>query len=138
MNMPPLTSGTKMVGGAAIIGVVAGFWNYIKVYLSKIYSLFVVRVSVSGSASTAIAMLLSKQFKCSPLGSKNYYGESEYVRPIKKNQLVGFENIPDEPTIWWRGKKAFDCKWRNSQSKFNFSKGNISEGRIDSRSNRRV
>ena len=95
-----------LFGGAAIMGILVGFWKYIKVYLSKIYSIFIVRVQVRpGQSRKAVAMYLSKFFKCSPFGSKIYSGNNKYVRPVKQNQLVVFEWIPVEPTIWWKGKR---------------------------------
>jgi hypothetical protein len=50
-------------------------------------------------------MLLQNEFKSSPLGVKNIFGRNEYVRTINRNQMVAYEMVPNEPTIWWRGKK---------------------------------
>jgi len=104
IGMPEL-SGGNVFGGAAIVGVVVGFWSYIKLYASKIFSLFVVRIEFNRQTGVAFAILLNKKFKCSPLGKKLYTGYHEYVRPNKRNQIVAFEEIPKEATIWWRGKR---------------------------------
>ena len=98
IGMPEL-SGGNVFGGAAIVGVVVGFWSYIKLYASKIFSLFVVRIEFNRQTGVAFAILLNKKFKCSPLGKKLYTGYHEYVRPNKRNQIVAFEEIPIDPAI---------------------------------------
>ena len=105
MSVMPSLTGGQAIGGVAIFGVIAGFWNKIRLYISKVTSLFIIRIDVKGQLATAVEMLLVKEFKCSPLGKKIYRGDNEYVRPLCRNQLVAFEKIPTESTIWWRGKK---------------------------------
>ena len=90
----------------AIFAVFIAVWNKIKFVFSKITSLIIVRIQVDDwSLTQAISILLNKEFSCSPLGKKSYTGQNEYVRPEKRNILVGFELIPNEPTIWWRNKR---------------------------------
>lgn len=93
----------NIFGGAAIIGLVTGFWEYIKLYATKILSLFVVRILLDRKTTNAMSMLLNKHFTCSHIGKKNYRSKQEYVRPIKRNQVVSYEVVPQEATIWWRG-----------------------------------
>jgi hypothetical protein len=92
--------------GMAGIGIIVGMWGKIKLYASKIFSLLVIKVETdSYTVTEAFKILLMTEFKCSPLGTKKYGGEHEYVRPIGRNQLVSMEIIPKEPTVWWRGRK---------------------------------
>lgn len=99
-----------MFGGAAVVGILAAGWDKLKLYLSKLYSLIFVCIQTEGSLSLALTELLMKEFKCSPVGKKKYSGINEYVRPIERAQLVGFEQIPEEPTIWWRGFRPIVVK----------------------------
>lgn len=114
---------TGAFGGAAILGAIAGFWNYIKIYLSKIRSLFIVSIDINYQLSSAVKMLLQNEFKCSPLGNKNYYGFNEYVRPKQRNQLICVETIPKEPTMWRRGKRFLFVSEENSDIKLTFIRG---------------
>lgn len=88
-----------------MFGGVIALWAQIKVYLLKIYGLFVVRMIIQDQAAYAFKRLLWLEFNCSPLGAKIFYRCNEYVRPVQRNQVVAFEKIPKEPTIWWRNRK---------------------------------
>lgn len=105
MNLPTAGAPGKAIFGGALIGGIIAAWGQIKIYLLKIYGLFIVRVQIHGQASYAFKQLLWNEFSCSPLGEKVYYGGNEYVRPISRTQLVMFENLPKEPTVWWRKKR---------------------------------
>ncbi len=104
---PPIMQSdpSNIFGGAAIFGVIIGFWSYVKMYLFKFYSLFVIKIILTDQVSIAMTTYLQAEFKCSPIGGKNYTGYNDYIRPLNRNQLVAFENIPSEPTIWWKNKK---------------------------------
>ena len=97
-------TGGGILGSAAIIGILVGFWQYIKIYLFKIFNIFIVNVELKDTAAKAMAIHLTNHFKCSFMGSKTYVGSSEFIRPVKRNQVVAYESIPTEPTIWWKGK----------------------------------
>ena len=94
----------NLLVGGAVGGMILGLWGQIRVVALKVAGLFVVRMSVrGGSIQEAVARLLMSEFKCSPVGMKDFSGITEYVRPEKRNLLVAMEKIPLEPTIWWRG-----------------------------------
>jgi hypothetical protein len=98
--------GTTVVGGAAGIGIITALWNKIKIYASKIYSLLVVRISCQGwDLNRGVALLLTKEFKCSRWGVKQYCGASEFIKPLRQYQEVALELIPAESTLWWRNYK---------------------------------
>jgi hypothetical protein len=91
------------MGGAAI-GAAAGFLSQIRMILGKIAGLFIVRVEIqSYQLNESFKRMLVSEFKCSPLGKKKYVGGTEYVRPEQRNMLIALEEIPEEPTVWWRG-----------------------------------
>ena len=57
MNPVETTSPTTLFGGAAIIGILVGVWNYIKLYFSKIVSIFIVVYEVDDvELSVALAI----------------------------------------------------------------------------------
>jgi len=103
---PISTSPTTLFGGAAVIGLLAGVWDYIKLYFSKIMSLvIVVYESENQELNTALSIYFHKHFKCSSFGIKLYSAKHEYIRPKQRNQIVAYEKLPEEPTIWWKGKR---------------------------------
>ena len=91
---------TSLLAGGAVFGGAIAAWGQIKTYLLKAYGLFVIRFDVKYDIAHAMRQLLWSEFSCSPLGKKSYVGSNEYVRPIQRNQVVGFEKVPNEPTIW--------------------------------------
>jgi len=97
----------EIFGGMTIGAIVLGAWERVKLYFSKAWSLLFISARFGqndGSAlATAFHQLLMAEFKCSRIGIKNFIAVNEYVRPLKKGQLVAFETIPNQPTVWWRG-----------------------------------
>jgi len=104
-------------------GAVAMLWGNLKLYFSKIVSLFLITVTYDDQLGMAMGTLLNKEFKCSRLGKKNYGGWNEYVRPIERNQLVVYERIPQEPTIWWRGWRPILIAYDGSTITATFLRG---------------
>lgn len=106
-----MSSLPTILGGGAALGVVVGFWGQIKNYALKIYGLFVVRAKVQGhQATAALSSLLRDEFKASKITKKLYRGSTEYVRPHKRNELVAYEMLPSEPTVFWRGWRPLIVK----------------------------
>jgi len=102
--------GPKAIFGGMTAGaVLLAMWDKVRMYLSKIWSLLFISATLGKSDGHALAQafrrLLIREFKCSGIGSKNFVAMTEFVRPLKKGQLVAFETVPNQPTIWWR-------KWR--------------------------
>lgn len=99
---------TTLLGGGAIIAAVYACWDYIKIYLSKIYSLFFVRLSFDDEniKQAAISWVLSNS-KPSKITIRNFIGFTDFVKPISKNQLIAYEIPSTEPTIYWYNKKPF-------------------------------
>lgn len=91
------------LGGAAIFGVLAASWAKIKWALSRISSLFIVRLQLERELARAIALYCWRRMRRSPFGSRRYSSFYEYVRPIHRNQVVAFETIGQDPIVFWRG-----------------------------------
>jgi hypothetical protein len=122
MILEGLTAG-KFIGGAAILGLVGTSWGHIKTFFSKCYSLIFVQIAIKGQTKRAMQMLLQNEFKSSPLGIKNFYGRNEYVRTINRNQMVAYEMVPNEPTIWWRGYRPMIIGQQKGGFKVTFLRG---------------
>jgi hypothetical protein len=97
-----------IVGGGAIMAALYAGWDYVKVYLSKVYSLFFVRVSLGDSdeLKKAVVCWLIKNSKQSRFTIPTFTTMTDFVKPLSKNQTVGYE-IPctAEPTVYWVGNK---------------------------------
>ena len=99
-------SGNQLFGSAALLGIITMLWGYIKVYLSKFIGLFIIRGTVTTYGLTRpLILYLLKDFKCSNLSVKTYFGDYVNVISQDKSKLLAFEAIPTEPTIWWDGYK---------------------------------
>jgi hypothetical protein len=110
---------TTMTGMAGF-GLIIGLWNNIKLWFSKIISLFIVTFEIDGySLDKGMSMYLIENFKPSPLGKRNFIGLTEFVQPLKRNQIVVFEKIPYEKTLWMSKKEKFKWIWvvNNGKSK---------------------
>ncbi len=91
------------LGGAAIIGTLAAFWEKIKWVISRMTSLFVVRIHLERELARAIALYCWKTMRRGRFGSRTYAAFHEFVRTIHRNQVVAFESIGDDPVVFWKG-----------------------------------
>ena len=115
---------TAAAGGIAGIGLIAVFWENVKLWGSKLTSTMIVSEEVNGfNAVMAVKMLLMSEFKCSPLGKKWYGGLTEFVRPVGRSQLVVMERVPTEPTLWWRGGKVVLVSSKDEFMSISFIRG---------------
>lgn len=112
--------GAKLLGVAASIGLAIAGWEKIKGIFARFYSIFVVKVRIEGHAAYAMCAYVSQHFHRSKLGELVVTGRNIYVRPKKRNQLVGFKKIPQASTVYWRGLKPMSIKreWDNVQISF--------------------
>jgi len=96
----------NLFAGGAAIGIITVFWNYIKLIFNKCLNIFIVQMDIKNyNMKFAVKYYLINHFTCSPIGKKNYMGVNEYIRPLKRNALVGLESIPEQPTLWRKNKK---------------------------------
>ena len=94
----------SMVGWIAAIGIVGSMWGNIRGFLQKIYNIFVIELEVEDAELTeAVGFLITSEFKNSSVGRRLYTGEVEYVRPRRRSEVVGYEMLPPDYTIFRRG-----------------------------------
>lgn len=97
---------TPLVGGGMLVAALYAGWDYVKMYLSKIYGLFVVRIEVTDNElKQALVVWSFKKLKRFKISVRNFIGWTDFVKPLGKNQFVAFEGPSNEPTICWQGKK---------------------------------
>lgn len=97
---------TPLVGGGMLVAALYAGWDYVKMYLSKIYGLFVVRIEVTDNElKQAFVVWSFKKLKRFKISVRNFIGWTDFVKPLGKNQFVAFEGPSNEPTICWQGKK---------------------------------
>lgn len=110
---------SHLVGGAVGIGVLGVFWEKIKFVFSKLLSLFIVRIHVEEHAARAICLYCWSKMKRSPFGERRYGASTEYVRSIKRYQKIGYEQIGNDPVIFWDGWKPLVIGQINGENKNN-------------------
>lgn len=98
---------TTLVGGGAVVGVLIAAWDYVKVYLSKIYSLFFVRISTKDKVQHALTVWLTYNCKRARITTRVFGSFTNFVKPLNKNQLIVFEDLSPDPTVYWKGKIPF-------------------------------
>ncbi len=91
------------LGGAAIIGTLAVFWEKVKWVINRVTSLFVVRIQLERELARAIALYCWKTMRRGRFGSRTYASFHEFVRTIHRNQVVAFESIGSDPIVFWKG-----------------------------------
>ena len=94
-----------LAGGAAVTGLVATCWGYIRGFYSYITSWMVITISVQGYQSDAIQLLLREEFKASKFGPRLYTAWLLHVRPTRRTQLVTMEVIGKSGRLFWRGRR---------------------------------
>lgn len=82
------------MGGAAAIGIIAGFWQYIKSFLLKIVSIFVVSVSFERyDLRDAMVAYCCKKIPHWKFGNMLFSGGNEYIKPRKRTLFIGYEEL---------------------------------------------
>lgn len=92
-----------LVAGGAAIGIVAGFWRYIKHFISKIFSVFVITVKIEGQMPNAIVSYCSENFRRLPMGGKTFSSYFEYVKPNRRTERIGYEELSRRSSIFMKG-----------------------------------
>ena len=94
-----------LAGGAAITGLVATCWSYIRGFYSYITSWMVISISVQGYQSDALQLLLREKFTASKFGPRLYTAWLLHVRPTRRTQLVTMEVIGKSGRLFWKGRR---------------------------------
>ncbi len=88
--------------GAAIFGVIAASWDKLRWMIGRLFSVFVVHVCLEKDLARAISLHCWKNMRRSPFGMRRYSCFHEFVRPVRKNQVVAFETIGKDPIMFWQ------------------------------------
>jgi hypothetical protein len=97
---------TSLFAGGAIIGTLVGFWSTIKMYLMKIYSLFVVTIHFKNPLAIESALYyLFEHMKVSKIKTHSVVGLCLYKRSINAYRSFLFDMPPTGSQIYWRGWK---------------------------------
>lgn len=100
-----MTSAEQWFSGAALLGVLAASWTRIKLLSWRIFNLLIARARLDGYAEHALCYYLWTEAKRTPFGEKRISGVSEFVQPLDRYQMIGFEKIGRDPQIFWLGWK---------------------------------
>ena len=90
-------------GGAAVTGLLATCWTYVRSFYQYLMSWLIISVTVQGYQSDALQLLVREQFKASRFGPRLYAAWLLHVRPTKRTQLVTMEVIGPGGRLFWNG-----------------------------------
>lgn len=91
------------MGGAFFAGIIASCWGRVKDIFSRIVGLMIIRAKITDDASVALAYYCWTKMKRYNTGEKSFTSIEEFVRPLKRYQIVGMEKIGRQATVFWRG-----------------------------------
>jgi len=98
---------TRWVAGGAIIGLIAGFWNYIKAVLWRAANLFVQRVEINSEyAHNALVSYLIARYRRSGLYDRMFGAWHEHRRDGQYS-LVPYETFGNRNMVFWNGWRPF-------------------------------
>jgi hypothetical protein len=95
----------EWVGLSALFGLIVGFWNHIREWLTRLRSYVIVTVVLDGELARAVSLYCWTKLRRSPFGDRRYAGIVCYVRPVKKYLAVAFEQIGGDRLVFWKGWK---------------------------------
>jgi hypothetical protein len=99
---------TTIVGGGAIAGILYACWNYVKIYLMKIYNLFFITVSLEDEQLRIAGVYwLIKNCRQLSKADKHLIMNNNFIKPINKNGIVAYETLPSNPSVYFYKKIPF-------------------------------
>lgn len=129
LEMMNLTNPATLLGGSAAIGVIVAFWSRIKSFFQYVINLFIVTIHTDPNLHDALCSYCWQRFKFLPMGIKHYSGTTKYVKPVSRNQLVGFEIIGTNTVFFSR--KRFPIFISKSKSNDSGSAGRQSSNELE-------
>lgn len=93
----------KLLGGAFAVGLLAACWSRIKFFSHRLLSLLIVHVRVEEDAGNAVRFWCWTNLARTPFGDRRYCAFTDYVRPVKRYQVIGYETVGTDPIVFWRG-----------------------------------
>jgi hypothetical protein len=94
---------TTLFGGLSLAAIGVAAWGWVRMLLSRVVSLAVVRVQLYDQTANAVQLYCWRHCRRSPFGMVVFGSCNEYVRPRQKYQTVGFETAGADPVLFWRG-----------------------------------
>jgi hypothetical protein len=98
-----IPSTTKLFGGAAIFGVIASGWQYVKMVFTKISSIIIISAEIQGDLSESLSLYFWRKCRRSPFGRRDYRSFDVYIRKNQRRGAVAVEEIGKDPIIFWKG-----------------------------------
>ena len=114
-------------GGAAMTGLLATCWSYVRTLYSYVLSWMIINITVQGYQSEAVMMYLRHNFEASRFGPRNYSGWLLHVRPRRRTQLVSMEIIGSSGKLFWQGWRPI---WISKNAE---GENSVNEGGVTSR-----
>ena len=90
-------------GGAALTGLIATGWGYLRSLYQYFLSWMIISISVQGYQSDAVQLYLREKFTASKFGPRVYAAWLLHVRPVRRTQLVSMEVIGNGGRLFWLG-----------------------------------
>lgn len=129
---------STLFGGAVIGGSLLAFWNQIKVYFSKFYGLFVVRIVFNRNEicySNAMRNFFEKNLKQSKFSLNSLITlcvENRYMRILNRYRTIFLHDLPNEPIIYWKNFKPiiFSHDQKENNLKISFIRWTFDEKKM--------
>ena len=99
----------QLWGSAFLIGLLATCWQQLRTLLVRLCRLLIVQVDVDTELQPAVRRYCWEQASRVTFGMRLYGALSEYVRPLRRQQLVVYEDVGTDPVVMWRGPWPLLC-----------------------------
>jgi len=101
--------GAQIVGLGALAAIVASTWGHIKTIFFKLYSIIFVTIEVKNSTSLTMSTIaqIYREFKPVRIGLRWFIGQSVFVRPIDRVELVSGELLLTTDPVFCLGKRPW-------------------------------
>ena len=103
-----------LAGYGAVIAVVATAWRQFVSFFKWVFGLVICCAVVKNDAADAVASYTFDKGVRSPFGVKLFGGSKAYVNTSRRVEVVGFESISSDPTLFWFNRRPLLIARRNS------------------------
>lgn len=101
----------------AVLGSLGLFWSQIRIILSKIFSIIVVKSDFEDVGYTVFNGYLNRNFHKYRLGASMYDGFTDYTTTDKRTMAIGFECPTTLPQLYRKGKNLAFVKQTRTQNR---------------------
>ena len=110
MTLPSLS----LLGVGAVVGIVVAFWKQLSEAVTSIWSnlrsLLLVTVIFEDRAMYSACVFLVKKAQRVSIGEFVIKGQQEYVKSLRRDQIVAMRSIPRSTSFWRLGRKIMAIK----------------------------